>query len=209
MNKKEVSFLNKKISIQNIYCVGRNYALHAKELGNAIPKEPVIFLKPNSSIIFSEDYIELPKNSQDVHHEVEIVLLIGKNKKIEGLGIGIDVTARDIQEKLKNEKLPWALAKGLRTFAPVSDFISYEAVKQPIEFSLSINGSQKQIGSSKDMIFSFEFLVYFLEERFGLMEGDLIFTGTPSGVGKINAGDELLAQIKGTELELRVYARQA
>jgi 2-keto-4-pentenoate hydratase/2-oxohepta-3-ene-1,7-dioic acid hydratase in catechol pathway len=204
---REVSFLNKKISVQNIYCVGRNYALHAKELGNTVPLEPVIFLKPNTALIFNEGTILLPKNSQDVHHEVEIVLLMG-NKKIEGIGIGIDVTARDIQEKLKAEKLPWTLAKGLKTFAPISEFISYEKTKKPLEFSLSINGEQKQIGNSKDMIFSFEKLVEFLEEKFGLVEGDLIFTGTPSGVGKINANDELLASLS-TLLQLRVNARQA
>jgi 2-keto-4-pentenoate hydratase/2-oxohepta-3-ene-1,7-dioic acid hydratase in catechol pathway len=181
--------------------------LHAKELGNTVPLEPVIFLKPNTALIFNEGTILLPKNSQDVHHEVEIVLLMG-SKKIEGIGIGIDVTARDIQEKLKAEKLPWTLAKGLKTFAPISEFISYEKTKKPLEFSLSVNGVKKQIGHSKDMIFSFEKLVEFLEEKFGLVEGDLIFTGTPSGVGKINANDELLASLS-TLLQLRVNARQA
>jgi 2-keto-4-pentenoate hydratase/2-oxohepta-3-ene-1,7-dioic acid hydratase in catechol pathway len=204
---REVSFLNKKVNVQNIYCVGRNYALHAKELGNAVPVEPVIFLKPNTSLVFNEGTILLPKNSHDVHYEVEIVLLMG-HKKIEGIGIGIDVTARDIQEKLKSEKLPWTLAKGLKTFAPVSEFVSYKKTKKPLEFSLSINGVQKQIGNSKDMIFSFKTLVEFLEEKFGLVEGDLIFTGTPSGVGKINANDDLLASLSGL-LQLRVNARQA
>lgn len=205
-------------AVQTIYCIGRNYAKHALELKNAIPDEPVVFLKPAASIIQNGEAIVLPKQSTDVHHEVELVLSIGKMAKnvtqeealnyINGVGIGIDVTARDLQNKAKQAGKPWSIAKGFDTFAPVSRFhkTTASATYDQAGVELFVNGEQRQSGNTKDMLFPVPFLIHYLSEIFTLYPGDLIFTGTPEGVGPIQSGDSLRAVLSdpATELEVSV-----
>lgn len=185
-----------------ILCVGRNYSEHAKELGNAVPENPVIFSKPDTALLKNGEAFYLPDFSNDVHHEVELVIRINKmGKKIQEkfarnyfneIGLGIDFTARDMQSQLKEKGLPWELAKAFDGSAPIGDFFSIEGkdIKQ-INFSLKKNGTTVQQGNTAQMIFSFEQIVSFVSQYFTLKVGDLIYTGTPAGVGKVNAGDKL------------------
>lgn len=174
-----------------IWCVGRNYAAHAKELGNAVPAEPVIFLKPRSSLLLDGGVLPLPNDSSRVDHEVELVVGLGKGKA-PVYAVGIDFTARDIQERLKKQGLPWTLAKARRGFAAVGPFAP---AALPQTLTLKVNGQARQQGSTADMLFDVPKLLSYLDETFGLSEGDLIFTGTPPGVGPVQAGDRLEAAL--------------
>lgn len=185
-----------------IFCVGRNYSEHAKELGNAVPENPVIFSKPDTALLKNGEPFYLPDFTNDVHHEIELVIRISKmGKKIQEkfagnyfneIGIGIDFTARDVQTRLKEKGLPWELAKGFDGSAPLGEFISTEGVDTGnISFSLHKNGEQVQQGNTAQMIFSFNEIVSFVSQYFTLKVGDLIYTGTPAGVGKVNIGDTL------------------
>jgi 2-keto-4-pentenoate hydratase/2-oxohepta-3-ene-1,7-dioic acid hydratase in catechol pathway len=186
-----------------IICIGRNYAEHAKELGNSVPAEPVFFCKPDSAILPKGNPFFIPDWTSDVHYEVELVLRIdrlGKHISKEfapryygAVGLGIDFTARDVQEELKKKGLPWEKAKGFDGSAVVSaDFIPVEEFeKSNIKFSLQRNSELVQSGNSSDMIFDFDAIVAYVSQYMTLKIGDLIFTGTPSGVGKVSAGDEL------------------
>jgi acylpyruvate hydrolase len=198
-----------------ILAVGRNYSEHAKELNNPVPTEPVVFLKPDTAILREGKPFYHPDFSNDIHYEVELVLKIKKEGKhieekfalnyIESIGIGIDFTARDIQEKCKQKGLPWEIAKGFDHSAPIGNFISLSEFKdlKNISFSLTKNSSVVQQGNSGDMIFSFEQIISYLSKRFTLKKGDLIFTGTPAGVGKITIGDHYEAFIEN-QLLLRL-----
>lgn len=195
------------LNIGTIFCIGRNYAAHARELQNEIPDEPVVFLKPWSSIIFDGDKIILPHQSQNVHHEVELVAAIGKSGKnipeelalshVAGYAVGIDVTARDIQQKAKGKAHPWSVAKGFDTFAPVSSFIAADKIENPqnINLQLSVNGENRQCGNTQLMIFPIAKLISYLSTIFTLHTGDLIFTGTPKGVSPIKSGDKIKASL--------------
>jgi 2-keto-4-pentenoate hydratase/2-oxohepta-3-ene-1,7-dioic acid hydratase in catechol pathway len=185
-----------------ILCVGRNYSEHAKELGNAVPENPVIFSKPDTALIKNNEPFYHPDFSQDIHHEVELVIKISKmGKKIQPkfarnyfteIGLGIDFTARDVQSKLKEKGLPWELAKAFDGSAPIGEFINIEGKDlSNINFSLTKNGEMVQQGNTAQMIFPFEEIVSFVSEYFTLKVGDLIYTGTPAGVSKINIGDKL------------------
>lgn len=185
-----------------ILCVGRNYSEHAKELGNAVPENPVIFSKPDTALLKNDEAFYLPSFSNDVHHEVELVIKINKvGKKIQEkfahnyfseIGLGIDFTARDLQTELKSKGLPWELAKAFDGSAPISNFINIENMDlKNIDFSLQKNGQIVQKGNSAQMIFSFEQIVSFLSQYFTLKVGDLIYTGTPAGVSQVNIGDKL------------------
>ena len=176
---------------RTIYCVGRNYAEHAKELGNEVPKEPIIFLKPASALLLSGGTLTLPTQSSRVDHEAEVVIGIGQGGK-QSYAIGIDFTARDIQQKAKEKGLPWTLAKGFKGFAAIGNFIS---AKPPFQFSLSVNGERRQLGDTREMIFSFEFLLNYIGKTFGLGPGDLIYTGTPAGVSPLTKGDRVDAEL--------------
>lgn len=208
MTKKMIPGTN--FSVQNIFCIGRNYVEHAKELNNPIPSSPVVFLKPNSSLCFNGENLIIPKLSNRVDHEVEIVLVIGKAGKnipeseahnyISHLGIGLDFTARDLQDKAKEKSLPWTIAKGFDTFAAVGNFNAFTGAASELEeigFQLEVNGEIKQKGTTAQMIFPIVSLVSYLSKIFTLSEGDLIFTGTPSGVGGLKQGDKLLASMTG------------
>ena len=200
---------NIKVPVGKIVCVGRNYSEHAKELGNEVPIKPLVFLKPNSSLIFSGDKIKYPSFSDEMHHEVELVILIGNDVKdanlkeaenaIEAYGVGLDMTLRDLQSKLKEKGHPWTIAKGFDSSAVVSEFISKKDYTLTLEenISLSVNGVKRQDDKLNKMIFSPAEIVEYLSSLVTLNKGDLIFTGTPAGVGKVNKGDEIFAQISG------------
>lgn len=199
------------LNIGNIYCIGRNYAEHAYELDNEPPEQPIVFLKPTSSIIYDGDSIQIPPQSNNVHHEVELVVAIGKEGKsiskdnaldhIAGYAVGIDVTARDIQQQAKEQSHPWAVAKGFDTFAPLSSFVTWHQIPEPQDISLkiSVNGIVRQSDSTKLMIFSVSELISYLSSIFTLKPGDLIYTGTPKGVSPLNSGDHIKATL-GNEL---------
>lgn len=195
-----------------ILCVGRNYSEHAKELGNAVPENPVIFSKPDTALLKNNEAFYLPSFSSDVHHEVELVIKINKvGKKIQEkfarnyfseIGLGIDFTARDMQSELKAKGLPWELAKAFDGSAPIGNFINIENIDlKNIDFSLQKNGQVVQKGNTAQMIFSFEQIVSFVSQYFTLKVGDLIYTGTPAGVSQVNVGDKLEGYI-GNELML-------
>jgi 2-keto-4-pentenoate hydratase/2-oxohepta-3-ene-1,7-dioic acid hydratase in catechol pathway len=200
----------------NIFCIGRNYVEHAKELGNAVPSSPLVFLKPTSALCGSGSTIELPAESQNVHHELEVVVAIGQAAKniapeqalsvVAGFAVGIDVTARDLQDQAKAKGNPWTLAKGLPTFAPVSAFVP---ATLPLEFSLTINGERRQTGSTADMVFSIPTLIAYLSRVFTLGPGDLIFTGTPSGVGPLHDGDQIEAILLPGRATLSLAVRRS
>lgn len=185
-----------------IFCVGRNYSEHAKELGNAVPENPVIFSKPDTAILKNGEPFYHPDFSNDIHHEVELVIKISKmGKKIQPkyarnyfteIGLGIDFTARDTQTKLKEKGLPWELAKAFDGSAPLGNFISVEGKElNNINFSLTKNGTLVQQGNTAQMIFPFDEIVSFVSQYFTLKVGDLIYTGTPAGVSKVSIGDKL------------------
>ena len=196
-----------------IFAIGRNYAEHIKELNNERPDEPVIFTKPDTALLRNNAPFYLPDFSNDIHHEVELVLRICKegkniqekfaNKYYDAIGIGIDFTARDLQQKAKEKGLPWEIAKGFNGSAPISDkFIpvtSFSDLKN-INFSLTINGELKQQGNTSLMLFNFDFIISYLSKFFTLRTGDLIFTGTPKGVGAVKVGNVLSAYIEDEKL---------
>lgn len=191
----------------NIYAVGRNYVAHIEELKNERPDEPVIFTKPDTALLKNGAPFYYPDFTKDIHHEIELVLRIsktGKNiqekfasKYYDAIGIGIDFTARDLQNKAKEKGLPWALAKGFDGSAPVSEFIEKNQLGNlnQIKFSLTIDGEVKQSGDTSLMLFSFDYIISYLSTFFTLRQGDLIFTGTPSGVGPIKIGNKLAGYI--------------
>ena len=186
-----------------IFCVGRNYAEHAKELNNEVPANPVIFMKPPTALLKSENPFIYPEFTSDLHYEGEIVLRIGKNGKkiqekfahkyIDAFTIGFDLTARDIQNDLKSKGLPWELAKGFDGSAVIGNFLKVgDSPNFPtLLFSIQKNGTVVQNGNTMDMIFSFDKIISFVSQYFTLQQGDLIFTGTPKGVGALVIGDIL------------------
>lgn len=190
-----------------IFGVGRNYREHAKELGNSTPAEPIIFTKPETALLRNNAPFYYPDFSDDIHYEVELVIKIakeGKNihakfadKYIESVAVGIDFTARDLQQKLKEGGLPWDIAKGFNGSAPVSEFISIDQIPDinKLSFSLRKNGIQVQKGAPTDMVFTFGELIAYISRFFTFKKGDLIYTGTPSGVGPIQVGDILEAYL--------------
>ncbi|HEV7350443.1 fumarylacetoacetate hydrolase family protein [Telluribacter sp.] len=200
-----------------IICVGRNYAEHIQELNNEKPDAPVIFMKPDTALLQPGEAFYYPEFSQDVHHEVEVVVKINKmgkfveekfaHKYYDEIGIGIDFTARDLQSKLKNKGLPWELAKAFNGSAPVSNFVSKAdyADLQDLNFRLEVNGETRQEGNTSMMLYRIDYLISFVSQYFTLKTGDLIFTGTPKGVAAVQPGDRLVASMEGkTMLELDV-----
>lgn len=206
---KTVKALNstEEFHVGKIVCVGRNYAEHAKELGNEVPEFPIIFLKPSSAMIYSGGDVIHPKFSDNLHYELELVLLIGKDIKqaddkqaedaIAGYGVGLDMTLRDLQNELKDKGNPWTLSKCFDTSAVVSDFILKKDYKLTLneEIRLKVNGNVKQDGKLNQMIFKPVEIVKYISERMTLEKGDLIFTGTPAGVGRVVPGDRLEGEI--------------
>lgn len=193
-----------------IICIGRNYVLHAKELGNDIPEKPVIFCKPDTALLKNNDDFYLPSFSQDVHYEAEIVVKIDKaGKSIQTpfasryysqITLGIDFTARDLQSDLKSKGLPWELSKAFDYSAVVGEFIPLDQPIQDLHFQLRKNGQIVQTGHTSDMLFQVDQIISFVSEYFTLKTGDLIFTGTPAGVGPVAIGDRLQGSIEGKEM---------
>lgn len=198
-----------------IICIGRNYAEHAQELGNEIPESPVIFMKPDTAILKGNDFY-IPEFSNDVHFELEVVLKISKggkyileenaDKHYDEIGLGIDFTARDLQSKLKSKGLPWELSKGFDGSAVLSEFFNKkEYDMKNLNFSLLKNKQEVQNGNTSLMIFSPEQIIAFVSQYFTLRVGDLIFTGTPKGVGKVSENDELQAFLEDQKVfKLRI-----
>ncbi len=195
-----------------IICIGRNYVNHAKELGNAIPSEPLFFLKPDTAIQPKGHPFFIPHFSDDIHYEVELVVRINKtgkhieqqfaNKYYSQIGLGIDFTARDVQQECKAKGLPWEKAKGFDGSAQISrTFIDKSDLElDNITFSLQKNNEQVQIGNSKDMCFNFDAIIAHISKFYTLKIGDLIYTGTPEGVGPVKAGDQLKGFIGEQEM---------
>ncbi|XP_020100482.1 acylpyruvase FAHD1, mitochondrial [Ananas comosus] len=204
-----------------IVAVGRNYAAHAKELGNAVPKEPVLFLKPTSSYVRNGGTIEIPHPLESLDHEVELAVVIGQKARdvpvkaamdyVGGYALGLDMTAREIQSSAKSAGLPWTLAKGQDTFTPISQVLPKSMVKNPddLELWLKVNDVLKQKGSTRDMIFKIPFLISHISSIMTLVEGDVILTGTPQGVGPVRVGDKVTAGITGLiDVHFDVQRRQ-
>jgi acylpyruvate hydrolase len=192
-----------------LICIGRNYAEHAKELNNAIPTEPVFFMKPDTALLKDGEPFYYPDFTKDLHHEIEIVIKINKvgkhiepqfaHKYYEEIGLGIDFTARDLQTIAKEKGLPWEKAKAFDGSAPLGKFVHKSTLGNlaDINFELKINGQSRQVGSTKDLLFSFDAIISYVSKFVTLKVGDLIYTGTPSGVGPVTIGDKLQGYISG------------
>ncbi|WP_423147291.1 fumarylacetoacetate hydrolase family protein [Rubrolithibacter danxiaensis] len=195
-----------------IIAIGRNYKAHALELNNPVPDVPVIFMKPDTAVLKDNRPFYHPDFSEDIHHEIELVLKVSKEGKhisekfaanyFEEIALGVDFTARDLQQKHKEKGLPWELAKAFDNSAPVSRFISkdqFESIYN-INFRLDINNNTVQKGNTQNLLFSFEKIISFVSQYITIKKGDLIFTGTPEGVGKIKIGDRLEGYLEEEKL---------
>ena len=198
-----------------IICIGRNYAAHIEELKNEKPGQPVVFLKPDTALIKGEAPFYYPDFSSNIHHEIELVLKISKEGKyiqpqfahryFEEIGLGIDFTARDLQDQCKAKGLPWEIAKAFNGSAPIGNFkpVSEFSDLKNIDFHLEINGEVKQKGNTSLMLFDFATIISYVSQFFTLKKGALIYTGTPAGVGPVQTGDQLIGFI-GNEKMLHV-----
>ncbi|MCK5068566.1 MAG: fumarylacetoacetate hydrolase family protein [Bacteroidales bacterium] len=195
-----------------IICIGRNYVAHARELNNEVPERPVFFMKPDSALVISNRPFFYPGFSSDVHHELEVVIRISRlGRSIEEryagryfneVGLGVDFTARDLQAEQKKKGLPWEIAKGFDYSAPVSEFFPVKNYKdlRKLSFRLDLNGKTVQDGNTSLMIFSFEKIISYVSRFMTLKTGDLIFTGTPAGVGPVAIDDRLEAYLEGEKV---------
>lgn len=195
-------------TIRNVYCVGRNYRLHAAELGNEVPDEPMIFMKPSHALVpLSGQTIHVPFRPGELHYEAELVLHIGRNYEqgmraeelIDQVALGIDFTLRDLQSVLKKKGHPWLPAKGFLQSAPVTAFhpVADAGNLGETSYTLDINGKEVQRGCTVDMIFDFQVLIEYCAQHYGLGKGDLLFTGTPAGVGAVTDGDHFTLKFGG------------
>ncbi len=195
-----------------IICIGRNYHEHAKELNNPVPAKPVFFMKPDSALVIRNRPFFYPDFSNDIHHEIEVVIKINRlgrsieqkfaSRYFSEIGLGVDFTARDLQSECKKNGLPWEIAKGFDYSAPISKFLPVAdfADIHNLNFYLDINGQRVQTGNTSEMIFSFEHIISYVSQFVTLKTGDLIYTGTPAGVGPVKQGDQLTAYLEGTKL---------
>lgn len=199
-----------KQDIRNIYCVGRNYRLHAAELGNAVPEAPMIFTKPTHALVPWNGEVALPGDSGSVHYEAELVLYMAEpyqadrplDEQISHFTVGLDFTLRDVQDRIKAKGYPWLEAKGFRHSAAVGNWLPYPGLEELSsgDFTLRLNGREVQRGNIKDMVFSIGELAAFVDSRFGLGAGDLLYTGTPAGVGELHSGDRLVLEWDGVQV---------
>jgi 2-keto-4-pentenoate hydratase/2-oxohepta-3-ene-1,7-dioic acid hydratase in catechol pathway len=197
------------VTVGKIFCLGRNYSEHAKEMDSEVPDSPLVFIKPATAIIHDGQPIVRPAFSKLLHHEVELYVAIGRggknisltesSKHILGYGVALDMTLRDIQNQSKKEGLPWTVCKGFDTSAPVSDIIPIGDIPDPyqLEIRCSVNGKERQHSSTGKMIFKINRIIEYISSIFTLEEGDLIFTGTPEGVGEVKPGDVIQAELVG------------
>ncbi|QXD16005.1 fumarylacetoacetate hydrolase family protein [Rhodocaloribacter litoris] len=207
------------VAVGKILCIGRNYAKHAAEMQSEVPEEPIVFLKPSTALVGHGGTVILPPQSQDVHHEVELVAVIGRGGKnipeekalehVDAYAVGLDMTARDLQAEAKRKGQPWTVAKGFDTFAPLGPLVDARRVRDPqnLEIRLTVNGEVRQQGHTRDMVFSVARLIAYCSRIFTLLPGNLLYTGTPDGVGPVRDGDVLEAQITGFPV-LRVKVRR-
>lgn len=196
-------------ALGKIVCIGRNYAEHARELDNPVPDEPLLFIKPATSAVPLEEPIELPFSNEGVHFETELALLIGEplthataseaERAVVGIGLALDLTLRDVQSRLKEKGYPWEIAKGFDGSCPLSSFLALNRVPNwsALTFSLDIDGERRQNGEGADMLFPVATLVAEMSRHFTLLPGDVVLTGTPSGVGKLPRGAELHFSLTG------------
>jgi acylpyruvate hydrolase len=208
MRYAQLHYSHDNIPVGKILCIGRNYADHAKEMKAELPSTPVFFLKPSTALVYDGASIVLPTISSDVHHEVEMTVLIGADGKniarshaldhIAGYGIGLDMTLRDIQSIAKAKGLPWTLAKGFDTSAPLSTFAPSSSVPDPhaLDVELLVNGSRRQHASTSSLLFHVEDLIVYISQFITLERGDILFTGTPEGVAQVQPGDQLVASLR-------------
>ena len=201
----------RELPVGKLLCIGRNYAEHADEMASDVPDQPMVFLKPSTAIVRSGDAVRLPPQSQEVHHEVELVAAIGTEGHripqddalghVAGYAVGLDMTARDLQAEAKEKRHPWSVAKGFDTFAPLGPITPAADVGDPNDLTLRlrVNGETRQEAHTRHMIFPVAELVHYCSQIFTLEPGDLLYTGTPSGVGPVEAGDELEATVTGGE----------
>lgn len=195
-----------------IIAIGRNYAAHIEELNNEKPDAPVVFMKPDTALLRDNAPFYHPEYSDNIHHEVELVLKISKegkyiqqkfaHKYYNEIGIGIDFTARDLQQKCKDKGLPWEIAKAFNGSAPLGEFkpVALFPDLANINFHLDINGERRQTGNTSLLLFPFDVIIAYVSKFFTLKTGDLIYTGTPAGVGKVNIGDRLEAYVEDEKL---------
>jgi 2-keto-4-pentenoate hydratase/2-oxohepta-3-ene-1,7-dioic acid hydratase in catechol pathway len=195
----------------NIFCIGRNYRDHAAELGNPVPSKPLLFMKPQTALRAAHGDFRMPDFTEDLHFECELVVRIDQALKnvseeeaaeaVGALALGIDFTARDIQAQCKKKGHPWELAKAFDESAPLSDWMPLSVpISEPIQFTLELNGETRQEGDTKDLIFPIPTLISYISRFFSFRPGDMIFTGTPSGVGPVQAGDQLRGLLGDQEL---------
>jgi len=208
------------VPVTKLLCIGRNYARHAAEMDSEVPDQPLVFLKPPSALISDGGAVVIPAASKDVHHEVELVAVIGAGGKnipseealahVDAYAVGLDMTARDLQSAAKRAGKPWSVAKGYDTFAPLGPLEPASSIRDPQNLSvrLVVNGEERQAATTRDMIFPVAELVAYCSRIFTLAPGDLIYTGAPEGVGPVAAGDNLEATVAGLP-PLRVQVQQA
>ena len=208
MNYIEFDGSSEKIPVGKILCLGRNYSAHAREMHAETLESPVVFLKPPTALLHEGGKIVIPSCSRDVHHEIEMVVAIGKDGKhisadrafeyVSGYAVGLDMTLRDVQSEAKKKGLPWSVAKGFDTSAPVSRFVHPKQVKDPhaLEMTLRVNGVVRQHSNTSNMMFRVEEMISYISSIFSLEAGDLIYTGTPEGVGGVVSGDLLEAELE-------------
>lgn len=195
-----------------IICIGRNYTKHIEELQNERPEEPVVFLKPDSAVLLKQHPFVIPEFSDDIHHEIEIIVKINKvgkyidskfaHKYYDEIGVGIDFTARDLQDKLKTKGLPWEKAKAFDGSAVIGDFLpktQFDSLEN-ITFELTNNGTRVQLGNTAYMLWKIDELIAYVSQFFTLKIGDIIFTGTPEGVAKVKPDDVLEGFLEGNKL---------
>lgn len=203
MSALQISIEGRSFTPQRIFCIGKNYDEHVKELGGSVPEEPVVFMKPVCNIVAPGETLAMPRHGSLLHHEVEVVLLIGMEGQdvsesdalshIAGITLGLDLTLRDVQGRLKKSGLPWELSKAFEQSAPLGYFKPYDPHSIDLEnlpFTCSVNGDLRQQGNTRDMLFSVKNLIHRLSCWWILRPGDIIYTGTPSGVGPLKAGDQ-------------------
>lgn len=211
----------RRLPVGKMLCLGKNYVLHAKEMGGEAPEEPVIFMKPRTAFVPDGGTVVIPPVSDEMHHELELVVVIGAQMKnvseeegmrgVLGYAVGLDMTLRDVQSRAKKRGEPWTVAKAFDTSAPISSVIPKERIPDPhdLHMTLAVNGEVRQQGYTGDMIFRIPFTVSYLSRIFTLEPGDCIFTGTPEGVGQVVRGDRLIAGIEGlARLEVHVDRSQ-
>lgn len=218
MSKLRVKDTDEIIDVQNVYCIGKNYLEHIKEFDtqakkSEIPAEPVIFLKPNTAVETEPGVVKIPefkgkRISDNLQNEVELIIIIGKDginipedkamDYVFGYAVGIDFTLRDIQSELKSKGLPWTLSKGFLTSAPVSLIVKKAEIPNPDNLSiiLKVNDETRQDANTSEMLFKISYIIHYISSVFGIKKGDLIFTGTPAGISKLNSGDIIEAEIE-------------